>query len=123
MAGADIILNRLCDLQGTNFEVVDCQVKELEVVWRIEHKEEAIYICSRCGASHTSCHDKKWITLWDFPFGNKRCKWLVKRARILCHCSLNVRVEKLSFRSAHHNLTQRFVNLIEHTLCSKMWLS
>jgi len=26
------ILNRLCDLQGTNFEIVDCQVKEKEVV-------------------------------------------------------------------------------------------
>lgn len=27
MAGANTILNRLCDVQGTNFEVVDCQVK------------------------------------------------------------------------------------------------
>lgn len=121
MAGADIILNRLCDLQGTNFEVVDCQVKEKEVVWRIQHKEDAIYICSRCGIHQTSCHDTKWITLWDFPFGNKRCKWLVKRARILCTCTLNVTVEKLTFRSRHHNLTQRFVDLIEYTLCSKMF--
>ena len=32
MARADIIFNRLCDLQGTNFEIVDCQIKEKDVV-------------------------------------------------------------------------------------------
>ena len=32
MAGADIILNRLCDLRGTNFEIVVCEFKEKEVV-------------------------------------------------------------------------------------------
>ena len=90
MAGADIILNRLCDLQGTNFEVVDCQVREEEIIWRIQHKIDAFYICPRCGTHITSCHDTKWITIWDNPFGRKVWNWLVKRARILCHCSLNV---------------------------------
>jgi len=32
MAGADIRLNRLCDLQVSKFEIVDCQVKEKDVV-------------------------------------------------------------------------------------------
>ena len=45
MAGADIILTRLCDLQGTNFEVVDCKVTDNEIVWRIQHKANAVYIC------------------------------------------------------------------------------
>jgi transposase len=121
MAGADVILSRLCDLQETNFEVVDCQVKEDEVVWRIQHKVEAYYICRRCGTKNTACHDKKWITLWDLPFGKKSCKWLVRRARILCACSMSVTVEKLSFRSSHHFLTQRFVDYIEQVLCSKMF--
>jgi transposase len=121
MAGADVILTRLCELQGTNFEVTDCKVKDDEIIWRIEHKQEAVYICSRCGAENTSCHDRKWITLYDVPFGKKRCKWLVRRARILCCCSMNVYVEKLSFRSQHHFLTQRFVNYIEQVLCSKMF--
>jgi hypothetical protein len=39
MAGADIILTRLCDLQGTNFEVVDCKVSDEEIVWRIKHRD------------------------------------------------------------------------------------
>lgn len=121
MAGANNILRNLCAIQGTNFEVTDCQVKEDMVVWRIEHKEDSVYICSCCGAEVTSCHDTKWITLWDQPFGMKRSKWLVKRARILCSCSMNVRVEKLVFRSKHHQLTQRFVDFVEFTLCSKMF--
>jgi transposase len=121
MAGADIILNRLCDLQGTNFEVVDCQVKDEEIVWKIQHREDAKYICTRCNRVNTTCHDTKWITLWDVPFGRKSCKWLVKRARILCPCSLHVTVEKMSFRSKHHKLTQRFVDYVEQVLCSKMF--
>lgn len=121
MAGADVILSRLCDLQGTNFEVVDCQVKEEEIIWNIQHKSDAFYICKRCGTHNTSCHDTKWITLYDVPFGKKTCKWLVKRARILCACSMYVTIEKLSFRSEHHFLTQRFVNYIEQVLCSKMF--
>lgn len=121
MAGANVILGRLCDLQGTNFEVTDCQVKSEEIVWRIEHKQDAVYICTRCGAENKACHDTRWITLWDVPFGKKNCKWLVKRARILCQCSMNVYVEKLPFRSKHHKLTQRFVDYIEQVLCSKMF--
>lgn len=121
MAGADVILNRLCDLQGTNFEITDCLVKDDSITWRVEHKEDAIYICSRCGAEHSSCHDTKWITLLDVPLGKKTSKWLVKRARILCHCSLKVSVERLDFRSRHHKLTKRFVDHIEAILCSKMF--
>ncbi len=121
MTAENNILARLVELQGTNFEVTDVQVKEHEVVWRIEHKEPAVYICSRCGSEVKGCHSRDWITLWDIPFGGKRSKWLVKRARILCSCSMNVRVEKLFFRSSHHQLTQRFVNYIEQILCTKMF--
>lgn len=121
MAGADVILSRICDLQGTNFEVVDCQVKEEEIVWRIQHKEQAQYICPRCSAVNDTCHDNKWIKLRDVPFGKKNCVWLVKRARILCSCSMTVVVEKLPFRSIYHQMTQRFVDYIEQVLCSKMF--
>lgn len=121
MAGADIILTRLCDLQGTNFVVTDCQVREEEIVWRIEHRADARYICKRCGAEHTACHDTKVITLRDVPFGKKTCKWLVKFARILCSCSMQVRNEKLEFRAGHHRLTKRFVDHVEQVLCSKMF--
>lgn len=121
MAGADIILTRLCDLQGTNFEVVDCKVTEDEIVWRLQHKADAVYVCKSCGHEHTTCHDKKTITLRDVPFGKKTCKWVVTFARILCSCKLQVRNEKLSFRAGHHKLTQRFVDYVEQVLCSKMF--
>ena len=121
MAQADLILNRLCDLQETNFEVTDVQVKDDEIIWRIKHKEEVFFICPKCDEKVFSVHDKKWITLEDVPFGNKTSKWLVERVRILCTCSNNVRVEKLSFRSGHHELTKRFVDYIENILCSKMF--
>jgi transposase len=121
MVGAETILARLCDLQGTNFEVIDCQVRETEIVWRIAHKEVAEYECPRCGAKLDACHDKKWIKLEDHPFGFRRSIWMVHRARILCSCSMHVRVEKISFRARQHRLTQRFVDYIEHTLCTKMF--
>lgn len=121
MAGAETILARLCDLQGTNFEVIDCQVRDKEVVWWVEHKPAAEYECSRCGAKLDACHDKKWIKLEDHPFGFRRCIWMVHRARVLCSCSMSVRVEKIPFRAKQHRLTQRFVDYIEHTLCTKMF--
>jgi len=40
MAGTSPILKRLCDLEKTNFEVVDVKVKSDEIVWRIEHQEK-----------------------------------------------------------------------------------
>jgi transposase len=121
MAQADNILNRLCDLQETNFEIIDVQVKDDEIVWHINHKKDAFYVCSRCGEKVFSAHDKKWIELKDVPLGNKKCRWLVRRARILCTCSNQVRVEKLSFRSSHHELTKRFVDYVENMLCTKMF--
>lgn len=121
MAGSNVILNRLCGLENSNFEVTDCKVKENEIIWQIEHKGEAFYVCSRCEEKLTSRHSLDWIKLLDVPFGKKRCKWLVKRARILCTCTNHVRVEKMPFRSSHHFLTQRFVDHIEQVLCSKMF--
>ena len=121
MAQSDIILNRLCDLQETNFEIVDVQVKEEEIVWHIKHKKDAFYICPKCDEKVFQCHDKKWIELKDVPLGNKKSRWMVRRVRILCTCSNNVRVEKLSFRSTHHELTKRFVDYVENVLCTKMF--
>jgi len=121
MTQADIIINRLCDLQGTNFEVTDVKVTEERIVWQVEHKSNAVFICPRCKAKLTHSHDNRWITIRDVPFGRKKCEWRVKRHRVLCTCSLNVIVEHMPFRSKHHFLTQRLVNLIEETLCSKMF--
>lgn len=118
---AEIILNRLCDLQGTNFEVTDVKVTEGQILWQIEHCELATFICPRCKAELDHSHDSRWITIQDVPFGRKRCIWRVKRHRVLCTCSLNVTVEYMPFRSKHHFLTQRFVDFIEQTLCSKMF--
>ena len=121
MTQADIILNRLCELQGTNFEVTDVKVTEHQILWQVEHKESAKFICPRCRAELTGSHDNRWITIQDVPFGRKKCLWRVKRHRLLCTCSLNVCVESMPFRSKHHFLTKRFVDLVEQTLCSKMF--
>lgn len=118
---AEIILSRLCELQGTNFEVTDVKTGENEILWQIEHKKEARYICPQCKAELTYSHDYRWITICDVPFGKKKNIWKVKRHRVLCSCSMNVRVEYMPFRSQHHFLTARFVDLIEQILCSKMF--
>ena len=121
MALANNILVRLCGLEGSDFEVRDVKVFEDRVVWQIEHQVPARYICSACGKAHSSAHELKWIKIEDVPLGNKRQIWQVKRARVLCDCSLRPRLEKMDFRSKHHRLTQRFVNFIEQVLCSHMF--
>jgi len=40
IAGTNLILNRLCDLEKTNFVVVDVNAKSEEIVWRIERQEK-----------------------------------------------------------------------------------
>tara|TARA_Y100000589_G_C27151517_1_gene629134 strand:+ start:221 stop:1540 length:1320 start_codon:yes stop_codon:yes gene_type:complete len=121
MAVVNTILDRLCGLEGSNFTVTDVKVFETQVTWRIEHKDDPKYICPRCEAVHNTAFEKKWIKLQDTPQGFKRHIWYVKRARVLCSCSLNPIVEKMDFRSKHHQMTKRFNDYIEMTLCSKMF--
>jgi len=121
MAVLDNILDRLAGLQGTNFTITDVKVKDDEIVWQVEHREGAEYECGSCGNKVDSYHDSRWVRIKDYPFGNKPCVWHVKRMRILCTCTNNVRVEALPFRSRHHFLTQRFVDYIEQVLCTKMF--
>jgi transposase len=121
MAHGETILNKLCGLEGTNFEIRDVKVLDDQIEWIIEHKAEAEYICPRCNARHNACHSREWIKIWDVPMGPKRCLWRVRRAKILCYCGLNPVVERMDFRSKHHRLTQRFVDYVEQVLCSKMF--
>ena len=82
-------IKRLLDLQYSNFELIDVRTLPTEIVWKIQHREAGYYECSRCGAAHDSAYDFKWIRLRDVPFGQRRCVWEVKRARILCSCSFH----------------------------------
>ena len=54
-------INRLLDLQETNFQVFDMDVKEDKITYTIKHKEPAQYICKHCGHAHDSYHDKEWV--------------------------------------------------------------
>jgi transposase len=114
-------INRLLDLQETNFQVFDMDVKEDKITYTIKHKEPAQYICKHCGHAHDSYHDKEWIHLQDLPLGNRKVIWRIERMRILCHCQMGYRVEQMFFKSQRHFLTQRFVDYISYTLCTKMF--
>ena len=114
-------INRLLDLQETNFQVFDMDVKEDKITYTIKHKEPAQYICKHCAHAHDSYHDKEWIHLQDLPLGNRKVVWRIERMRILCHCQMGYRVEQMSFKSQKHFLTQRFVDYISYTLCTKMF--
>lgn len=121
MAVVNNILDRLLGLEKTNFTVTDVKTTSEQTVWRVEHKENPEYICPRCGAVHSSAFSKEWIKLSDTPWGFGKSIWYVKRARILCTCSLNPIVERMDFRSQYHQMTRRFVDYIEMTLCTKMF--
>lgn len=114
-------INKLVDLQGTNFVVVDVKVEKKEVVWFIDHRKKWILKCPNCFKNHKWAYDKKWITIRDYPLGNKRMIWKVHRGRVLCDCHRIPMAEYMPFRSKHHRLTQRFVELIEETLSTKMF--
>ena len=114
-------INRLLDLQETNFQVFDMDVKEDKITYTIKHREPLQYICKHCHHVHDSYHDKDWIYIQDLPLGNRKVIWKVERMRILCHCQMGYRVEKISFKSQKHFLTQRFVDYISYTLCTKMF--
>jgi transposase len=113
-------INRFLGLQGTQFEVHDMDVKPGKTTFTIKHREPAHYICKHCGASHDSYHDKDWVYLTDNFMGLQKLVWKVERMRILCHCQMGYRVESMPFKSTKHFLTQRFVDFIEFTLCTKM---
>lgn len=113
-------INRFMGLLDTNFEVADMDVKPGKTTFTVKHKQPARYICKHCGASHNNYHDKEWIYLTDNFMGMQKLEWKVERMRILCHCQMGYRVESISFKSAKHFLTQRFVDFIEFTLCTKM---
>lgn len=115
------IINKLVDLQGTNFEVTDVKIEKRKIIWIIKHKKNANYRCPICFKKHKEYYDKKWITIKDVPLGNKRMLWEVLRFRISCKCYYKPMVEYLPFRSKHHRLTQRFVELIEEILSTKMF--
>ena len=100
-------INRLLDLQGTNFQVFDMDVKEDKITYTIKHKDPAQYICKHCGHIHNSYHDKEWIHVYDLPLGNRKVVWKVERMRVLCHCQMGYRVEQMSFKNQKHFLTQR----------------
>lgn len=121
MAQDNYVLNRLLEIHQTNFEVSDVKDYEHKIVFYIKHRKDPEYLCQHCGSVNTSCHSKKWITLKDMSWGSKKVVWMVERALILCSCSYNMRVEKLTFRSKHHFLTQRFEEHIEKLLCTHMF--
>lgn len=116
-----ILINRLFELQDTNFTVVDVQRKSELMEVRIWHKKQAYYICSRCEAKHTGAHDFREVVFWDVPLGNLSVKLIVRRARVSCSCSNKVCVERIPFRSKNHRLSKRMVQYCESLLCTKMF--
>lgn len=120
MAQDNYQLNRLLGLHQSNFQITDVKDTEHEIKFYIRHRKPE-YICKNCGSVNTSCHSKRWITIKDMPWGSKKVTWKVERALILCSCSYHMRVEKLSFRSKHHFITQRYEEYIEKLLCTHMF--
>lgn len=117
----EFFIDRLLEIQQTNFEVIEMRHATESIEFEIWHKSHAVYECSGCGKKHTSAYDFRWIVLNDVPIGRKSVRWKIWRARVDCACSRSPRVEKLEFRSHQHQLTKRFVSYIEQVLCSKMF--
>ena len=103
------------------FHVGYMDVKNDKIIYTVKHKEPIHYICKHCGHRHDAYHDKDWIHIYDLPLGTKKVQWKVERMRILCHCQMGYRIEYISFKNQKHFLTQRYVDYIEFTLCSKMF--
>ncbi len=89
-------INRLLDLQETNFQVFDMDVKEDKITYTIKHREPLQYICKHCHHVHDSYHDKDWIYIQDLPLGNRNGlapkKWTRDYAAVNCLASYSVGV-------------------------------
>lgn len=113
-------INRALGFLGSNFQVCDMEVKETQIIFTVKHVQPARYICKHCGHACTSYHDKEWIYIQDGFWNQHKVVWKVERMRILCHCQMGYRTESIPFKSDKHFLTQRYVDFIEYTLCTKM---
>ena len=113
-------LERLFDLSTTNFNIFSLDVFKDKVVVKIEPDKTKPRICSNCGSVEAKIHDYKEITLKDHPYGFRICEWRISCCRLKCECSKTPVNERLSFKNKDHFLTQRLVDHIEYTLCSKM---
>lgn len=122
MAQANIILNNLCGLQHSNFEVCDVKVYKDREEWYIKRKPGALPICNNCGLPYEyGSHSISTVDIIDQPSGCLKKIWKVTRAKIACPCNLGILVERLDFKADHHLMTKRFVNYIEELLCTKMF--
>lgn len=122
MTQANIILNNLCGLQNSNFEVCDVKVYKDREEWTIKRRPGAKPICNNCGLPYDyRPHSVSTIEITDQPAGRLSRIWRVERAKLSCPCTLSILVERLDFKADHHLMTKRFVNYIEELLCTKMF--
>jgi transposase len=117
----EFFINRLLEIQQSNFEVIEMHKVGDVITFELKHKPHAVYECSICEAKQQAAYDFRWIVLRDVPVGPIQVRWKVLRARIQCHCSGGPRVENLFFRSKNHHLTKRFQFYLEDVLCTKMF--
>lgn len=113
-------INRALGFLESNFQVCDMEVKNNQLIFTVKHRPAAKYICKHCGHGCDSYHDKEWIYLHDGFWNQHKIVWKVERMRILCHCQMGYRTEAIPFKAQKHFLTQRYVDFIEFTLCTKM---
>ena len=113
-------INRALGFSDSNYQVMDMEIKGNQMIFTIKHKQPARFICKHCGHACDSYHDKEWIYLQDGFWNQHKVVWKVERMRILCHCQMGYRVESIPFKADKHFLTQRYVDFIEFTLCTKM---
>lgn len=114
------IVERMFDLQGSNFIIKDVKVFKDRIVVEIEPDPEKERICSKCRSLVKKIHDSREIKLKDIPYGLKECEWRVKFNRVKCDCSDGPQGEFLSFKAEKHNITKRLQDNVEYMLCSKM---
>lgn len=114
------IVERMFDLQNSNFIVKDVKVFQDKIVVEIEPDPEKDRICSKCRSLVKKIHDYREIKLKDIPYGLKECEWRVKFSRVKCDCSDGPQNEFLDFKSKKHNITKRLQDNVEFMLSTKM---
>lgn len=114
------IVERMFDLQNSNFIVKDVKVFKEKIVVEIEPDPKKDRICSKCGCLVKKVHDYREIILKDIPYGLKECEWRVKYTRVKCDCSDGPQSEFLDFKAKDHKITKRMQDNVEFMLSTKM---
>ncbi len=108
-------LSTALGLQGFIVVAIQTEAQHIEVDL---DREEAAYVCSRCGQIHLAYYDRHRIHPQDLPISGRRVYLRLWKYRVYCACCHKVVSEYLPYIRPHAQMTKRFEKAL-HEECKE----